>query len=117
MIACGSVPHSWLFRQGKFVIHHCGFGTSAATLAYGIPSIPVPHVLDQLGFAMQLEKIDTATKHIKSKELNESAIISAIEEMNRTYDVKKHNAEAISEKIREENGLKEAVRLIGNVPG
>lgn len=115
MISCGGVPHSWLFRQGKFVIHHCGFGTSAATMIYGIPSIPVPHVLDQLSFAMQLEKIDVATKHIRSKDLSESTVISAIEEMTRTYDVKKQNAEAISEKIREENGLKEAVRLIGHL--
>lgn len=47
MIAIGSVPHSYLFDMCKMVIHHCGFGTSAATLFYGIPSIPVPHVLDQ----------------------------------------------------------------------
>ena len=48
MIACGSVPHSWLFRQGYAVIHHCGFGTASAAMIYGIPSIPVPHVLDQM---------------------------------------------------------------------
>ncbi len=115
MIACGSVPHSWLFKQGKFVIHHCGFGTSSATMIYGIPSIPVPHVLDQLGFAMQLEKIDVATRHIRSKDLNEQVIISAIEEMKQTYDIKKRNAESISEIIQAENGLNEAVRLIGNM--
>ncbi len=115
MIACGSVPHSWLFKQGKYVIHHCGFGTTAATMVYGIPSIPVPHVLDQLGFAMQLEKIDVAVKHIKSKDLSEQTVAAAIEEMNRTYERKKQNALSVSEKIREENGLKEAVRLIGSV--
>ena len=115
MIAVGSVPHSWLFRQGKFVIHHCGFGTSASTMIYGIPSIPVPHVLDQLGFALQLEKIDVATKHIDAKDLNEERIVAAIEEMNSTYAVKKRNAESISEKIRTENGVSEAVRLIGGV--
>ena len=115
MIACGNVPHSWLFKQGKFVRHHCGFGTSAATMIYGIPSIPVPHVLDQQGFAMQLEKIDVATKHIKSKDLNEQVIISAIEEMKQTYDIKKQKAESISKKIQAENGLYETVRLIGNM--
>ncbi len=115
MIAVGSVPHSWLFRHGKFVIHHCGFGTSASTMIYGIPSIPVPHVLDQLGFAMQLEKIDVATKHIDAKDLSEERIVAAIEEMNSTYAVKKRNAESISEKIRTENGVSEAVRLIGGV--
>ena len=115
MIAVGSVPHSWLFRHGKFVIHHCGFGTSASTMIYGIPSIPVPHVLDQLGFAMQLEKIDVATKHIDAKDLSEERIVAAIEEMNSTYAVKKRNAESISEKIKTENGVSEAVRLIGGV--
>ncbi len=115
MISCGSVPHSWLFGQGKFVIHHCGFGTSASSMIYGIPSIPVPHVLDQLGFAMQLERIDVATKHINAKDLSEEALIAAIEEMNSTYETKKRNALSISEKIKTEDGIGEAVRLIGSV--
>lgn len=112
MIACGSVPHSWLFKQGKFVIHHCGFGTSAATMIYGIPSIPIPHVLDQMGFAMQLSDINVATKPLKSKDLSEQSIIGAIEEMKYTYDEKKKNAEMISQKIQSENGVANAVRLI-----
>lgn len=117
MIAVGSVPHSWLFRHAKFVIHHCGFGTTAATMIYGVPSIPVPHVLDQLGFAMQLEKKDVAVKPLKAKDLSEETIINAINEMNSTYAVKQRNAESISEKIHTENGLDEAVRLIGKVVG
>ena len=115
MMACGSVPHSWLFKQGKFVIHHCGFGTTAATMIYGIPSIPVPHVLDQMGFAAQLCDAGVSTKPIKSKDLSEASIISAIEEMNRDYQDKKEKAEAISEKIKSEGGVAEAVRLINEV--
>jgi len=112
MIACGSVPHSWLFKQGKFVIHHCGFGTSAATMIYGIPSIPVPHVLDQMGFAMQLNNINVATKPLKSKDLSKQSIIASIEEMKETYNEKKKNADSISHKIKSENGVAYAVRLI-----
>ena len=115
MIAVGSIPHSWLFRNAKCVIHHCGFGTTAATMIYGVPSIPVPHVLDQLGFAMQLEKKDVATKHIDAKNLTEQSIIAAIEELNSSYAVKKRNAEAISDKISTEHGVDEAVRLIEGV--
>ena len=112
MIAVGSIPHRWLFRQAKFVIHHCGFGTTAATMIYGVPSIPVPHVLDQLGFAMQLEKKDVSTKPLKAKDLSEQTIIAAIEDMNSTYAVKKRNAESISEKISTEHGVENAVKLI-----
>ena len=112
MMACGNVPHSWLFRQGKFVIHHCGFGTSAATLVYGIPSIPVPHVLDQMGFVTQLNHVNVATKPLKAKDLSEETIIAKINEINDDYDVMKKNVEMISEKIKTEGGVVEAVRLI-----
>ena len=101
-----------MFRQGKFVIHHCGFGTSAATLVYGIPSIPVPHVLDQMGFATQLNHVNVATKPLKAKDLSEEAIIAKINEINDDYDVMKKNVEMISEKIKTEGGVVEAVRLI-----
>lgn len=115
MMACGSVPHSWLFKQGKFVIHHCGFGTTAATMIYGIPSIPVPHVLDQIGFATQLCEAGVSTEPIKSKDLSEERVIAAIEEMPSSYQKKEENAKAISEKIRSEGGVSEAVRLIKEV--
>lgn len=62
MISAGPVPHSWLFRQGYAVVHHCGFGTSASAMLYGIPSIPVPHVLDQFGFADRMYKAGLAVK-------------------------------------------------------
>lgn len=112
MIACGSVPHSWLFQRGKFVIHHCGFGTSAATMIWGIPSIPIPHVLDQMGFAAQLYDKNVATKPIKAKDLSEQTIIDAIKEMNDTYEEKRENALMLSQKIKAEDGVAEAVRLI-----
>lgn len=117
MIACGNVPHSYLFKQGKFVIHHCGFGTAAATLIYGIPSVPVPHVLDQMGFAKQLYGLNVATKPLKSKDLGEESILKVLLEMKNNYTDKKKNAEEISKKINEEGGVKEAVRLIENSMG
>lgn len=115
MFACGSVPHNWLFRRGCFVIHHCGFGTAAATMVYGIPSIPIPHVLDQMGFAKQLYDINVAVAPISARELCEEKLIAAIEEMRQTYSEKKKNAEEISAKIRSEEGLAAAVELITGV--
>lgn len=115
MMACGSVPHSWLFRQGYCAIHHCGFGTASAAMIYGIPSIPVPHVLDQMGFAAQLYELGVSVKPIRAKDLSKERIIVAIEEMQRTYQEKKKRAEELAEKIRNEDGVKEAVELIGKV--
>lgn len=81
-------------------------------MIYGIPSIPIPHVLDQMGFALQLSDVNVATKPLKSKDLSEQSIIEAIEEMKDTYEEKKRNAEMLSQKIKSENGVAEAVRLI-----
>lgn len=115
MIHCGSVPHSWLFRQGWCAVHHCGFGTASASLIYAIPSIPIPHVLDQYGFAQQLVNCQTAVEPIMAKALNEERIVQAVEEMKKTYFEKKDKADEISEKIRSENGLEYAVDLIEKV--
>ena len=115
MMAVGSVPHSWLLRHCSFVVHHCGFGTSAATMIYDIPSIPVPHVLDQLGFAMQLRNINVATEPLKAKDLTEESIYNAVVQMQNTYEEKRKNAEEISEKIRTEGGISQAVQLIESI--
>ena len=115
MISCGSVPHSWLFRQGYAVIHHCGFGTSSAAMLYGIPSIPVPHVLDQIGFAKQMEALGVSTKMIPAKELSASRLILAINELSENYDAFTKTVRSLSEKLRAENGLDTAVSEIDKI--
>ena len=115
MIACGNVPHSWLFKQGLFVIHHCGFGTAAASFIYAIPSIPVPHILDQKGFAKQLYDAGVATNPINAKDLSEERITKGIFEMKQSYNDKKSLSYEISKMIKSEGGVKEAVRLIKEI--
>lgn len=114
MLAVGSVPHSYLFRQGKLVIHHCGFGTASASLIYGIPSIPVPHVLDQSGFAKTLTELGVACEPLNGNAITEADVISAINAMNDSYEQKKARVEELSDKIRTENGLQRAAELILN---
>jgi sterol 3beta-glucosyltransferase len=112
MIGVGSVPHSWLFRQGYCVIHHCGFGTSASSLLYGIPTISVPHVLDQFAFADHLYKLKVSVKPIKASELSEEKLISAINELKANYSEMHDRVEDLAKKMQKENGLENAVRLI-----
>lgn len=112
MIAVGSVPHSWLFRQGYCVIHHCGFGTAAASMIYGIPSIPVPHVLDQFGFAKQLYDLGVAAEPVKAGNLSIGTVEKALREMKETYGEKKRRAVELSEKLLAENGLKRSAELV-----
>ncbi|WP_069988679.1 glycosyltransferase [Massilioclostridium coli] len=112
MIAVGSIPHSYLFQKCKMVVHHCGFGTAAATLIYGVPSIPVPHVLDQIGFANILFNLGVACKPLDGKHIREQDVICSIHDMENHYQERLQTAQELSEKIREEHGLQSAVKLI-----
>lgn len=112
MIAIDSVPHSWLFKQGYAVIHHCGFGTTASSMYYGIPSIPIPHVLDQLSFANHLYRLDVGTKPIKASELNTEVLINTIRELDNNYEFYKSNVLELSNKMNLEDGLEKTIQLI-----
>lgn len=115
MIAVGSVPHSYLFDKCQMVIHHCGFGTTAATLIYGVPSIPVPHVLDQRGQADMLKKLGVATDVLDGHKLTEEKIITCIEDMKLNYEERSRNVKQLSEKMKKENGLQVAVNYIKEI--
>lgn len=56
--------------------------------------------------------MNVATKPIQAGDLCENVIYEAIREMQGSFDEKKRNTQAISEKIRNEGGVAEAVRLI-----
>ena len=114
MISVDSLPHSWLFKQGYCVIHHCGFGTSAASMLYGIPSIPIPHVLDQFAFADRLYKLKVSVKPIKASKLSVERLTSAIDELKTNYNELHDCVVNLSQKMKDENGLENAVTLINN---
>lgn len=115
MIAVGGIPHSYLFRQGYCVIHHGGFGTSAATLLYGVPSIVIPHVLDQFGVADRLYKLGVSVEPIKASELSENKITEAIKTLRQGYDRYHKTVQNLAAKMEQEDGLKMAVELIEDV--
>ncbi len=117
MMAIGSMPHSWLFRQGYCVIHHGGFGTSASAMLYGVPSIIIPHALDQFGVADRLYKLGVTTEPIKASELNEEKLINRINCLTENYDAISDKVHSLCEKMSEEHGLDTAVHMIQEVIG
>lgn len=112
MLHIGAAPHSRLFPGCHAVIHHCGFGTAAAAMTYGIPSIPVPHVLDQMGFADSLYRLGAGTKPLPAGRLSVESITAAIRELDGNYKKLSDTVRALSSKIAQEHGLETAVRLI-----
>jgi UDP:flavonoid glycosyltransferase YjiC (YdhE family) len=108
----GSLPHSWLFDQVKLVIHHGGFGTTAAALRAGISSLVVPHIIDQFYWGQRVFELGVGPQymsrgHLKTEPLQQ-ALIRAL-----TDSPMQAKAAALGKVIRAEaDGVTTAVKLI-----
>jgi sterol 3beta-glucosyltransferase len=105
------IPFDWLFGYCSCVVHHCGLGTTAEVLKAGLPSIPVPYMIDQFAWAERIHSLGVATRPIPRNELTPEKLSKAITE-SLNNPVIRENADKIGLKIGEEDGLKSAVRAI-----
>jgi sterol 3beta-glucosyltransferase len=105
------IPFDWVFGYCSCVVHHCGLGTTSEVLKAGLPSIPVPYMIDQFAWAERIHSLGAATRPIHRKELTVEKLSKAITEAL-DNPVIRGNAQELGLKIREEDGLKSAVRAI-----
>jgi sterol 3beta-glucosyltransferase len=104
------VPHSWLFPQMAAVVHHGGAGTTAAGLRAGVPSVIVPHGMDQPMWGQRVAEMGVGAAPIPRKKLTAENLANAITFSLQT-DVQ-NRARELGEKISQENGIARAVELI-----
>jgi sterol 3beta-glucosyltransferase len=109
--AAGSVPHSWLLPQCAGIIHHGGFGTTAAGLRAGIPALVIPHMVDQFYWGQRVHELGTGPKPIQKAKLEITTLAAAMQQLVQN-DTLRSTTSALAEKIRQENGLNNAVQLI-----
>jgi len=106
-----SIPHSWLFPRMKTVVHHGGAGTTAAGLRAGVPSIIIPFMGDQAFWGHRVAQLGVGTQPIPRKKLTAEQLARAIKEtINNT--TMRQNANELGEKIRTEDGIMNAIRVI-----
>lgn len=105
------VPHSALLPESRLVIHHGGAGTTAATLRAGVPSVVVPHILDQPDWGEILRTLGCAAQAIRRPDFTVAALTTAI-----AHTMEKpcyHQAATVcAELIDSESGIESAVDLI-----
>lgn len=110
IVAIGSIPHSWLFKQCAVACHHGGAGTTAAAFQAGVPSVIIPFSNDQFAWAHRAHDLKVASKPIYKKNLSADRLVEAI-----TYalheDIKK-NAMNLAKNIATENGALECAKVI-----
>ena len=103
-------PHSWLFPRMATVVHHGGAGTSAAGFRAGVPSVIVPHGMDQYAWGYRAFELGVGTKPINRSKLNSENLANAIQQALQPVIIE--NADALGEAIRSEGGADLAARII-----
>lgn len=111
VISVDDVPHSWLFPKMAAVIHHCGAGTAAAALRAGVPSIPVPGIMDQPFWANRLAQLGAACTPLPRSSLGAQELSASIV---RVVGEPRYREETqrLSRLVRDEDGAGAAVAVI-----
>lgn len=107
----GSVPHDWLLPRACGLVHHGGFGTTAAGFRAGIPMLVIPHIIDQFIWGNKVAQLGVGPQPIPRTKLNVEDMAAALHEMQ--TDAMRKNAAALGASIRKEpDGVTEAVGMI-----
>jgi UDP:flavonoid glycosyltransferase YjiC (YdhE family) len=108
-----SVPHDWLFSQVAAVMHHCGCGTTHATLRAGVPTIPTPTMglIDQPFWADRLRRVGVATASVYRHRIDTDHLARAIQEAM-TNMAMRNQAHELGERLRLEQGGQRGVDVL-----
>jgi UDP:flavonoid glycosyltransferase YjiC (YdhE family) len=105
------MPFELLFPHIAAIAYHGGTGTMATATRAGIPQVAFPFMADQFENRKQIVKLGLGPNACDFKRLSAKALSSAITECV-TNDTYKNNAENISKKLQNTNGLEMTIRLI-----
>lgn len=109
-----SIPHSWLFPRCSLAVHHGGAGTTGAALRAGIPSVIVPFGADQPFWGWLLSSKHLGTNAGARKHLTHTKLAQAISTTLSNKSILERTSE-IGRKIREEDGVGEAILLLDQI--
>jgi sterol 3beta-glucosyltransferase len=107
-------PYDWLFPQMAMVIHHGGSGTTAFGLQSGVPSCAVSFVFDQHYWGERIAELGAGPKPIRYKDLTVDRLREAIRIGVGDARIQQ-KATRLGRKIREENGIENALKIIGKM--
>lgn len=108
-----SIPHDWLFPQMAAAVHHGGAGTTAATLRAGIPSLIIPHIMDQPFWGQRVFDLGVGPRPLPRKKVTAERLAKAIAMTRNDKDMKRR-ARTLAKQICAENGVARAVELMSS---
>ncbi len=111
VFAVETIGHDWLFERCSAVVHHGGAGTTAAALKAGVPSVVVPHMIDQYAWGRTIHEVGAGPAPIPRRKLSQQRLQEAIAAAVTDGSFREHAA-ALGRQIREEDGIACAVDLL-----
>ena len=107
------VPHDWLFPRVAAAVHHAGAGTTAASLRAGTPTVTVPlhSSWDQSFWGRRVTALGAGPESVPFQKMTVDSLAAGI---RRAVDdeTMRRRAAIVSERIRAEDGVGNAVREI-----
>jgi sterol 3beta-glucosyltransferase len=116
ILAIEEAPHEWLFPHVSAVVHHGGAGTTAAGLRAGKPTVICPFIADQPFWGRRIAELGVGVDPIPQKQLTAEKLADAIRTVTGDAEMRRR-AEALGEKLRAEDGVGNAVKLVQKYVG
>lgn len=110
VLHAGSVPHDWLLPRAGGLVHHGGFGTTAAGFRAGIPCLVIPHIIDQFIWGQKVAELGVGPQPIARTSLSVPAMAEALRQMGASEMGSR--AAALGARIRQEDGVGVALELM-----
>jgi sterol 3beta-glucosyltransferase len=110
LVVIGRSPHAQVFPRCAAVVHHCGAGTTHSTLRAGVPSVCVPHVSDQFGWAGELRRLGVAPAAVSRRSLCAARLARRIKEVLANPDMRMR-AEALAARMNDDGPARAAVLI------
>lgn len=107
----GSLPHGWLLPRAAGIVHHGGFGTTSAGLRAGIPTLVIPHIVDQFTWGQKVFELGVGPKPIPRGKLNLQNLSAGLMELIENNNFRAAAA-CLGAQIRSEKGVENAVGLL-----
>jgi UDP:flavonoid glycosyltransferase YjiC (YdhE family) len=107
------VPYDWLYKHVYAVIHHGGSGTTHMSLKNGLPSLIIPHIVDQFMWNTIISKKKLGPKGISIHKVKPELLKELILDLYRTKEYKV-NAELMATKMKDNSFEDKLVKFIMN---
>ena len=95
-------------------MHHGGAGTTSAGLRAGKPGFVIPYFADQHFWASRVYDLGAGPKPVRRKKLTTEVLAAGLRDLVSNQSIQSQAAD-IGEKIRHENGIKQAIRHLSKL--